>query len=202
MKLNMFKKRRIMFLLSLVLLLGNQIYSQVSKSYEAKIKSNEPNLEFPFGKRNPKAPIQLDEFSFMIGVCDCIDSIRTKKNEWISFPSIWEGKYFLNGYAIQDNYFNGENPTSNLRFFDPTTNTWKVTYTQFARGYFVGTWEGKKQGNNIVLYQEQKSSSGKKVINRLTFYNISDTGYDWVSEAILEDNSVTANWKQSCKKRK
>ncbi len=175
--------------------------AQNLQDYETKITSYEPSEAYPFGRKNPNAPRELSQFEFMIGISDCQDSIRNPNGSWISFPSIWKAKYFLNGMAIQDNYFNPQNPTSNLRLFDPKSKTWKVTYVQINRGHFVGTWEGRKEENKIILKREQKTRDGDTVLNRLTFYNISKSGYDWVSEIISPDGSVQANWKQSCKKR-
>ena len=135
------------YLIGVILVLfSTELNAQDQESYVKSIQQYEPSEEFPFGRPNPKAPKELQQFKFMIGICDCQDSIRQASGEWISFPTVWSAKYFLNGYGIQDNYFNPQNPTSNIRIFDDKSKTWKVTYFQFANGYFAGEWEGKKEG--------------------------------------------------------
>lgn len=186
----------------LLILISASVYAQDSGKYEQNIKVYEPSDEHPFGRLNPAAPPETEEFSFMIGICDCIDSIRSADGSWISFPSIWQGKYFLNGFGIQDNYFNPRNPTSNIRLYDPVSKTWKVTYFQNAQSYFSGTWEGRKHKDKIVLERKQTSDAGEKIISRLSFYNMSHEGFDWISESISPDGKSSAGWIQHCRKRK
>ncbi len=168
--------------------------AQGNYNYFQAIQDNEPNGENPYGKLHPKAPEEVKEFKFMIGTFRCTDSILKPDGNFIVYPSIWKAKYFLNGYAIQDNSFNPRNPTSNLRVYDPKSKRWKVTYLQSAMGYFTGVWEGKKNSEGeIVLVSEQQGTNSK-----LVFYNISDKSYNWKSVSITKDGAERVGWRKLC----
>ena len=187
-------------ILSLSFFLGVvSLSAQDLSQYLKSIQLYEPSEENPFGKINPAAPEELKQFDFMVGICDCIDSIPQPNNKWVSFPSIWRAKYFLNGYGIQDNNFNPQNPTTNLRLYDKATKEWKVTYISAAQSYYAGLWEGKKEGDDIIVYQ--KRGDGQPY-SKLSFYNISEDGYDWKSETVHPNGDVNLGWNKKCKKRK
>ena len=186
------------YVLAVLLFLSNLGQSQTLEDYLKSIRQYEPSEEFPYGKINPEAPEQLNEFDFMVGVCDCTDSISQGPDKWLSFPSIWSAKYFLNGHAIQDNNFNPKNPTSNLRLYDKNTGEWKVTFTASAQGYFSGVWTGKKENDEIILYQK---NGDDQPYSKLTFYDIGDKGYKWKSETVYPDGQSSVGWKKICVKR-
>ncbi len=198
----MMKSKKVLFLTLALLGLGFYCWAQSSSAYYERIQEYEPSDQYPFGRLHPDAPSETSQFDFMVGICDCTDSVRTADGSWFGYPSVWRAKYFLNGYAIQDNYFHGKGHTSNLRIFDPKTETWKVTFMQVLPNYFTGTWEGGMEGSEMVLSRESTNSKGIKTKSRLTFYNISEKGYDWKAEQIRADGSAYATWKQFCKKRK
>ena len=156
----------------------------------------EPSPAFPYGRMNPKAPNETKQFSFMIGEFDCVDSvINPKDGKWIEFPAIWNAKYFLNGYGIQDQYWSPRFSTSNIRIFDSKEKKWKVTYFK-KPGYGSGVWSGVKEGEDLVMRQgDDKRGS------RLTFSSISKDGFEWVGES-MKDGKPTPFWKSSCKRRR
>lgn len=194
---------RLYYAFFFLLLCTSSGFAQSSlEQYYEQIKQYEPNAEFPFGRINPNAPAEVKQFEFMVGICECQDSVRTPDGSWLGYPSIWEARYFLNGYAIQDKSFNPRSPTTNLRLYDPNSGTWKVTYMTSQTGYFTGVWEGKRDEDEFVLTQEQTTSQGQKVISKLTFFNISDDGYEWKSESVSADGSTRIGWKKKCNKRK
>ena len=149
----------------------------------------EPSPAYPFGRMNPNAPPETEQFAFMIGAFDCIDQIRQQDGSWLEFPAMWNAYYFLNGYGIQDKYWAPTFSTSNIRIFDAKKDKWMVTFFNMP-GYQSSVWEGVKEGERIVMRQ-----GGQTTGSGLTFYNISDNGFDWRSG----DNP---NWKSSCKRRR
>lgn len=162
--------------------------------YYKSIQEYEPNKEFPNGRINPKAPNELKQFDFMLGVSKCKDSILNRDGTYRVYPSLWKAKYFLNGFGIQDSNFNPVNPTSNLRLYDSKTKTWKVTYLQSVNGYFTGVWEGKlKDSGDIVLTKNQNGSTSK-----LVFYNISKLGFSWRGEQVINDGNTIVTWRKKC----
>lgn len=158
--------------------------------------SYEPSPAFPFGRLHPNAPPETTQFSFMIGEFDCVDEIINPQNgKWVRFAAIWNAKYFLNGYGIQDQYWSPRFSTSNIRIFDSKAKKWKVTFFQMP-GYSSGVWSGKKIKEDLVM-QKGDDENG----SRLTFSGITKEGFNWLGESI-RDGKATAFWKSKCKRRR
>ena len=71
-------------------------------------------------------------------------------------------------------------------------------------GYSSGVWEGKKEGERIVLQNQPRGPEGQKRVSRLTFSNIRADGYDWVAETVIEGDKENprAGWRSSCQRRR
>ena len=149
----------------------------------------EPSPAYPFGRMNPDAPPETEQFAFIIGAFDCVDQIRQQDGSWLEFPAVWNAYYFLNGHGIQDKYWAPTFSTSNIRIFDAKTSTWRVTFFNMP-GYQSSVWEGVQEGETMVMRQ-----GGRTTGSGLTFYNIAEEGFDWRSG----DNP---SWKSSCKRRR
>ena len=163
-----------------------------------------PSKAHPFGRPNPKAPKEITQFAFIVGQCDCIDSIRLVPGDpkWTIMKSTWDGKYIMNGTAIQDGGPNDRFNPLNIRVYDPKQQKWIVTYFSTPR-YSSGVWKGKKEGKTMVMRKPTTSPTGHKGENRLTFYNISDKGFSWKGEFVSEDGKIVyAFWKIQCTKVK
>lgn len=163
----------------------------------------EPNPAYPYGRPNPAAPPELQQFAFMVGEFDCQEATRKADGSWNEFWAIWNARYFLNGFGIQDVYWNPRFSTSNLRIFDPKAGRWKVTFFKMP-GYGSGVWEGKKEGEKIVLRNQPRGPEGKKRVARLTFSNMRADGYDWIAETITEgeEDNPRATWRAACQRRR
>ncbi len=149
-----------------------------------------PSPAYPFGRRNPQAPPELEQFSFLIGEFDCVDDIRQRDGSAMRFRAIWNARYFLNGLGIQDEYWTPRFFTSNIRIFDPSTGKWKVTFFRMP-GYQSGVWEGQKEGGKMVMRQ-----GGRTTGPGLTFHNITEDGFDWHS------GGESPGWTSTCKRRR
>ena len=148
-----------------------------------------PSPAHPFGRPNPDAPPELAQFAFFIGEFDCVDTMRQPDGKRVSFPAIWNARYFLNGFGIQDQYWTPRFFTSNIRIFDPESEMWKVTFFRMP-GYQSSRWEGKKVGDEIQIRNEGRTDGPA-----LTFHNIGADGFDWHSGG--ED----PGWASTCKRR-
>ena len=62
----------------------------------------EPSPAYPYGRPNPAAPPELRQFDFMVGEFDCKEATRNADGSWNEFWAIWNARYFLNGFGIQD----------------------------------------------------------------------------------------------------
>lgn len=148
-----------------------------------------PSPAYPFGRMNPAAPAETKQFAFMIGAFDCVDEIRQPDGKTVRFPAIWNARWFLNGHGIQDEYWSPRFSTSNLRIYDAKTKQWQVTFFRMP-GYQSGVWQGKKEGDNMVMRQ-----GGATTGPGLTFHNIREDGFDWHS------GGDQPGWTSSCTRR-
>lgn len=159
--------------------------------------------DFPFGKPNPEAPEQIKDYEAMIGECNCKSTRRNQDGTWTDPEDMtWRWKYILNGMAVQDETLKADKAHSgSIRQFITDSSRWYVHWfssktptTKFP------VWEGNKKDNgNIVLYKEQKAPNGTDGYYRLTFYDISKSGYKWIGEWVDKSETlVFPTWKIDC----
>lgn len=167
--------------------------------------SYETSKEFPYGKINPAAPVQLAEFAPMIGICDCTSETRNPDGTWNKPESMtWTFKYIMNGLAIQDETSkNDGTQAGSIRQYHTDSSKWVVHYySSTAVPFILPAWTGEKKNDKIILYRDQKAPNGMEGFYRLTFYDITDTGYKWAGEWVNVDESIVyPTWKIDCKKR-
>lgn len=149
-----------------------------------------PSPAHPFGRPHPEAPPELAQFAFMIGEFDCVDRIRQADGSYVTFPAIWNARYFLNGHGIQDEYWSPAFATSNIRIYDPAAGRWKITFFR-TPGYQSGVWEGGIEGDRLVFRQGGQTSGPG-----LTFHSLTDDGFEWNS------GGDTPGWTSSCTRRR
>ena len=148
------------------------------------------SADYPFGQPHPEAPPELAQFAFMIGEFDCVDELRQPDGSQVRFRAIWNAHYFLNGFGIQDEYWTPTFHTSNIRIFDPSIESWQVTFFRMP-GYQSGVWQGREEGGRMVMRQ-----GGKTTGPGLTFHNIREDGFDWHS------GGDDPNWTSKCSRRR
>ncbi len=161
----------------------------------ALLTSYEPSPSHPFGKLNPKAPPETEQFAFMTGDFKCISETPRKGGKWVSTKVVWNSYYFLNGSGIQDKLWGVVSVASGTRIFDKKKGKWIVNYFQTFPGYVTGVWEGKKEGDKMIM----RAPRGKNE-SRLTFFNITKGSFDWVGETVAPDGKAAPFWKISCKR--
>ena len=149
-----------------------------------------PSPAYPFGRANPGAPPELAQMAFMVGEFDCVDEVRQGDGSRLRFKAIWNARYFLNGFGIQDEYWTPTFFTSNIRIFDPDAGRWKITFFRMP-GYQSGVWEGGQEGDSMVF-----RSGGRTSGPGLTFYNIRAGGFDWNS------GGDDPGWTSTCTRRR
>ncbi len=164
-----------------------------------------PSTLYPFGRPNPGAPPQILDFDPMIGICDCRSVQRNPDGTWQdTLAMVWQFKYIMNGNAVQDETWiaNGRTATS-IRRFQADSLRWIVSY--YGSGTVTnaaGIWMGSKKGSTIVLKMPQKSPGGQDGINRLTFFEISEKGFQWKGEWIDPNETIIYPfWSIECWKR-
>lgn len=195
------KKIHFYFLLGFFACSTTAIYGQIDSLFLF-----EPSVENPFGLPNPDAPKQIKDFAPLIGECACISIARGADQTWEEpVPLVWRFKYVMNGKAIQDESLKADGKHSgSIRQFNADSAKWYIHYYSTSGvPPTLPSWEGsKKEDGNIVLYRDNLSPSGKPGFYRITFYNISEKGFDWVGEWVDRAETIQYPlWKIRCKKK-
>lgn len=182
-------------LTTLLILISTTVFSQYTF---------EPSVDFPYGKVNPEAPQQIKDFEPMIGTCKCKSESRNPDGSWAEpIDMFWRFKYIMNGLAVQDETLKADGRHSgSIRQYNTDSSKWYVHYYASASiPKMLPVWEGTKQDGKIVLYREQPAPNGTDGYFRLTFYDMSASGYKWIGEWVDKTETVVyPTWKIDCKR--
>lgn len=180
-------------------LIGLLTWYSLQEPRQALKTDYEPSAAYPYGRHNPEAPAELQQFAFLIGTCECtVERFNYPDGKSISYQAVWTNSWTMNGWAIKDRVFSAYDAPISIRIFDDQAKKWKMTYF-IPKPYYSGEWVGQKVGERMVMEKEEPLA-GRKAFSRLTFYEISDRGFKWMSENIFEDSLVFTDWKIDCLK--
>ena len=164
----------------------------------------EANDEFPFGRAHPDAPEQIKDFQPLIGESKCKSVNRNQDGSWNEAVNmLWRFKYIMNGNGVQDETLKEDGGHSgSIRQYIADSSRW---YVHYYSSNFPSTklpyWEGNKKDGKIVLYRDQKAPNGMEGFYRLTFYDMSKSGYKWVGEWVDKTEKIIyPTWKIECEK--
>jgi len=159
----------------------------------------------PYGKLNPDAPKEVADYAPLIGLCDCNSTARNPDGSWAETQAMtWTFKYIMNGMAVQDETIKEDGSNSgSLRQYIADSSRWYVHYyTSKSPTTVLSVWEGNRQGDSIRLYKPQKAPNGMDGFYRITFRNISESGFNWLGEWVdTSETVVFPTWKIDCIKR-
>jgi hypothetical protein len=161
----------------------------------------EPGPAYPFGRLNPDAPPETAQFAFLLGAFDCKERMFNQQDgTWKEATKIWNGRAFLNGYAIRDDTWRSDGVyTSNIRKYDADAGHWIVTYLS-SNNATPSVWEGGKEGDTMVVRRDGEGPQGPYTA-RLMFHDVSADGFEWKMD-ILAGGQVLPWWTSSCKRRR
>jgi hypothetical protein len=163
---------------------------------------NEPSKAFPYGQPHPDAPEQIKDYEPLMGECDCKSTSRKQDGTWNApVDMVWRWKYIMNGNAVQDETLKADGANSgSIRQFIADSSKWYVHYYASKKpSTTLSTWTGNKKDGKIVLYKDHTAPNGTPGYYRLSFYDISKTGYKWVGEWVDKtETTVYATWKIEC----
>ncbi len=185
-------------LLSIILVLVSSITIKAQYEYE-------PSEGNPFGRIHPNAPKQLADFAPLIGESKCSSVSRAPDQTWNpEVNMIWRFKYIMNGIAVQDETLKSDGVHSgSIRQFNADSTKWYVHYySSGGAPAALPTWEGgKTEDDKILLYRDQKAPNGLEGFYRITFYDISESSFNWIGEWVNSDETIIfPTWKISCTK--
>lgn len=162
----------------------------------------EPSAEHPYGRANPDAYAELEQFSFIVGRFECADRRRLSQEEWVDEEKIWLGRYYLNGHAIRDDTWRASGSTSNIRVYDPDAQEWVITYFTSGGAATPPMWRGGQEGEVLTFRQPSTSPQGVEGTSRLTFSAITADGFEWEGAFVVGEGSpqefVYTFWTSSC----
>lgn len=164
----------------------------------------EPSEEYPYGRPNPEASKNILDYEELIGVCQCKSETRKQDGTWDTPKDMtWKFKYIMNGMAIQDETLKSDGKHSgSIRQFDQDSAKWYVHYYSAKRvSKTLPVWIGTRKGDKMILYKEHKAPNGTDGFYRLTFSDISKSGFNWVGEWVDKtEKTKYLTWKISCKR--
>jgi len=165
-----------------------------------------PSKEYPFGQSNPEAPEQIKDYEPMIGLCDCKSVSRKPDGTWAKpVDMTWTWKYIMNGMGVQDESLKADGLHSgSIRQYIADSSRWYVHwYSSKTPSTAFPVWEGNKEDDKIILYRARKAPNGMDGFYRLTFYDMSKTGYKWIGEWVDKAETIIyPTWKIDCIRRK
>ena len=167
--------------------------SDATQTPSDKSAEYSPNLEsVRMNKTEGCMEGPVAQFGRYIGDWDIRDWQLQKEKGWVEQKGArWNFTCVGNGVAVQDFWMppNGGTGT-NLRMFDPKTETWQIAWTATGSpGFTHITAEQDDEGRIIMNYVDPKPTPPRRII----FYPPTEIGWDWGLE-ISPDEGKT--WRQ------
>ena len=167
------------------------------------------NPKAPFGKLNPKAAQETEQWGQLAGVWEC-EQFALVNGQWFSgWPATWVFKYVLDGFAVQDLWFQKEIDLppplanlgrdyagTNLRIYDPLLKKWRVAWFQnnpavSGTANAMQTFEAEfKDGEIVMVPTPQRTPQ-----TRIVFHNITESSFDWRTETSEDGETWTTTFK-------
>jgi hypothetical protein len=151
-----------------------------------------------FGKLNPKAPVELERFAFLLGAWSGEAKLKLDGGGTQTFQVKWVGRTILDGYAIEDEYrmtaASGELIVlgMNFRTYEAARKSWHIKWLNALDGTWtdLGTEEfgGVKLEGNSIIYGF-KEPMAKHAYTRAIYTVVSPTRFTWRGEK-SEDGKV------------
>ena len=146
------------------------------------IKDSYSNIEIPH-QLAPIAPPETLDMAFLVGEWKCDIKINQGDGTYKDIKGKWTGQYASDGRSIIDIWDEGM-PTQgvNVRTFNPYTKKWNFTWTQ-ANDDQWSSLIGYREGDKMIFETLYFFVNGQEVKNKITFYNITDTHFDYFIDA-------------------
>nr|WP_321236158.1 hypothetical protein [uncultured Psychroserpens sp.] len=148
-------------------------------------------------KINDKAPVETLQFGQLSGIWYCSGFMPDPlgKVDKVSFKAFWAWKYILDGYGVQDFFYQGKNEflywdyfkrdasLTQLRVFNTSKKIWEVAFITNRGGEIPGNVFGiftaKEHAGELIMEPSQKNSDK---LTRIVFYDFTETSFEWRAE--------------------
>ena len=151
-----------------------------------------------YGERSPRAPQELDAFSFLIGKWDGHGTTRLPDGTIAEFPVTWIGRYILDGMAIADEaHAPAPDGTPylgiSLRHYEPDRKTWIVEFLNVS-GSFLRKQVNRDSGSVTMSGRNVTVASESPGLSIREHYRVTDDD-NWTY--ILDvSNDGGKNWNE------
>jgi len=154
------------------------------------------------GERHAEAPGETDQFGQLVGLWKARQEMSAGDGNWnVIGGGYWAWKYALDGFAVQDLWYQGSNALppylsgfgrdyllSTMRLFDVQSRRWQVSWMSNGAGKSpgsdFGTFEAVHAEGQIVMTSPPDPRFGQQ---RVVFSEITEDTFTWVSEYSRDD---------------
>lgn len=133
------------------------------------------------------------QFDFLIGFWNVEVKRYNPDGTKSEYKAAWEAKYLNSKRMIFDDFKalspDGKELSSfvTLRTFSPITNRWEIAGLGAHLPNTISEWYGQFMDERMQLDATGLTPDGKKVNNRVTFYDISRDQFSWESNLSFDD---------------
>lgn len=157
------------------------------------------NRKTEYGNPNPKAPLELSQFAFIIGKWRCDVRVKGEDGTWQTYPATWVGRYILDGYVIADEYRMTNQAGEvivhgmNFRSYSVEKKAWMMRWLDATRSFWVEL--GPEQFGGVRVNPQTITFNlidqfAPDAICRVTFSNISANHFTWSEEKSLDQGKT------------
>lgn len=154
---------------------------------------------------NPKAPKAVEQFGQLYGIWYCEGTMPDPLGqvEQVTYHAFWAWKYILDGYGVQDFWYQGKNEwpywkyfqrdlmLTQLRVYDTQDSTWYISFinnnAREVPGRVFGNFTARAEGMDMVMDFVPQDSANLK---RIVFYDITDESFMWRMENSKDDGNT------------
>lgn len=145
----------------------------------------------------PCSSPESSQFDFWVGEWDL--SWQNSEGKTLTGKNIISR--ILGGCTIQENFSTSDGSFSGKSFsvYNSKKGVWEQTWVDNSGAYM--TFTGGMNGDKMILSREVMTKEGKKVIQRMVFYDISKNNIMWDWESSSDEGATwTLQWKVSYKR--
>ncbi len=163
---------------------------------EAPQKVLSSNENYDYGRMNPNAPKQIEEYGQLVGKWDVTISQPDSTNTWVESNATWVFKYILDGHAIQDYWINpssaslqeGQNQFlgTNIRIYNPQLKLWQCSWLENQTHNMAGIWQSFMNDDDEIVLKDSTDTW------QITFFNIAEQSFDWRWDVKQQDGSMSS----------